>query len=430
MVASRSLIIRESERKRISGLYEIKNKNEYVITDWLSPNEDYVIFLDELYDIKNKKCLGDVWENFDNFKFFLEHSFKTAKNIPSEIKNYCINEIRSLTLTESTQDMRELKPLVKELINETAMSKIFNPFSKDFYKGETWKDAWEGLKQTGGDVVAGTKELVSNISKGEIKKAFAIIGKGFLYLMRRIREFLYTPVGLVLDAIFVATGIGKAAPFVIWALVVCLDIYELINNDYEDDMKDLSIGWKLLFLGCDILGMVTAGVAAKGVRGTIKAAISAAGRTSDDLVKYIAKSPKLRSVVEFISKNLESGRNLLNQGINYLKNTKFGSFITPIISSIEKFFGMLATLVGELLGGAGAVLNTPGKLAQKGAKALNPKIGAKGLEAVGQSSNVVAAVGGAQTYGNISGHRKAMKLADEISSPNWNANYSGIAGEI
>lgn len=419
MPKSRSLILSETEKNRISGLYGKKNYSDYIITDWLSPNEDYVIFLDELYDIKNKKCLGDVWENFDNFKFFLEHSFKTAKNIPSEIKNHCINEIRSLTLNESTQDMRELKPLVKEFINESFGDFILG----DYAKAEKWK-------QIGSDIVSGTNELISNISKGEIKKAFAIIGKGFLYLLRRIREFLYTPVGLILDAILVATGVGKAAPFVVWALVVCLDIYELINNDYEDDMKDLSIGWKLLFLGCDILGMVSAGVAAKGVKAAIKAGIATAGKTSDDLARYVARSPKLKSIVETIGKNLEKGKNLLMQGINFLKNTKFGSFITPILSSIEKFFGMLVTLVSKLLSGAGAVLSVPGKLAQKGVKLVNPKIGAKGLEAVGQSSNVLAAVGGGQLYHNISAHNRAMKLADQISSPNFDADYSGMESEI
>ena len=45
---------------------------DVVITNWLSPDDRYCIFLDELYDIKNQKKLGDIWEsNLENFKFFI-----------------------------------------------------------------------------------------------------------------------------------------------------------------------------------------------------------------------------------------------------------------------------------------------------------------------------------------------------------------------
>ena len=49
-----------------------------VITDWVSPDNKYVILLDELYDLHSKKNLGDIWENFDNFKLLNTH-FHLAK---------------------------------------------------------------------------------------------------------------------------------------------------------------------------------------------------------------------------------------------------------------------------------------------------------------------------------------------------------------
>ena len=57
-----------------------------VITDWVSPDNKYVILLDELYDLHSKKNLGDIWENFDNFKLFISHSFNVANNVPQQIK--------------------------------------------------------------------------------------------------------------------------------------------------------------------------------------------------------------------------------------------------------------------------------------------------------------------------------------------------------
>ena len=78
------LVISESERRRISNIYENSFSLDYVITDWVSPDEKYIIFLDELFDIENKTKLGNVWENFDNFKFFLRHSFEVSTNEPSK----------------------------------------------------------------------------------------------------------------------------------------------------------------------------------------------------------------------------------------------------------------------------------------------------------------------------------------------------------
>ena len=71
----KQIIITESERRRIKNLYETPTSLDFVISNWLSPDEKYVIFLDELYNIESKTKLGNIWENFDNFKFFIKHSF-------------------------------------------------------------------------------------------------------------------------------------------------------------------------------------------------------------------------------------------------------------------------------------------------------------------------------------------------------------------
>ena len=40
-----------------------------VISDWASPDDKYLILFDTLYDLESRTNLGDIWENFDNFKF-------------------------------------------------------------------------------------------------------------------------------------------------------------------------------------------------------------------------------------------------------------------------------------------------------------------------------------------------------------------------
>jgi hypothetical protein len=70
-------IINEDERSRILNLHIDRTKKQYLnegvvdsgewlITEWLSPDERYVIFLDEIIDIKNKTSIGNIWESSNN----------------------------------------------------------------------------------------------------------------------------------------------------------------------------------------------------------------------------------------------------------------------------------------------------------------------------------------------------------------------------
>ena len=114
----RSLIL-ESEKKEILSKH-IKtppiNLKEVVISEWLSPDERYIIFLDELYDIKNKTKLGDIWKSPDNLILFLEHTFRVSK-LKKDIKEHAQNTFNNILLTENVQDMSEIKPIIKQFIN-------------------------------------------------------------------------------------------------------------------------------------------------------------------------------------------------------------------------------------------------------------------------------------------------------------------------
>jgi len=77
----RNIVLTENDKRKILSKH-IKETNvidnNIVITDWLSPDEKYMIFLDELYDIDNKKNLGDIWSNPDNLILFLEHTYRVS----------------------------------------------------------------------------------------------------------------------------------------------------------------------------------------------------------------------------------------------------------------------------------------------------------------------------------------------------------------
>lgn len=252
-----TIIISEKQFETLhKNLKQSTISENLVISDWLSPDERYVIFLDELYDLKEKKLLGDVWENFDNMKLFLTHSFKQSHNVPKNIKESCLRSLKKMVITESNQDFRIIKPIVKKMINEGFWDSAWEKTKS------IGKDLWSSAKEIGSDIVTGVKDFGSAISQGDYKEALRIIGKGVIYLARKIRSALHSPVGLILDAILIISGIGKTIQWIPWAIVVALDIYELSTGDYEH--KDRPQWARILLMSCDVLGLVLSGLVATG----------------------------------------------------------------------------------------------------------------------------------------------------------------------
>ena len=146
--------------KESTGLVSVLDS--VVITDWLSPDDRYLILLDELYDLHTEEKLGDIWENFDNFKLFITHSFEVASNVPQQIKEQALTTIKSLVLTESMNDMTKIKPILKQLIREEGFvdwigsgikktGEWFVDSAKNLGKDvlDMAKTGWEGIKKAG-----------------------------------------------------------------------------------------------------------------------------------------------------------------------------------------------------------------------------------------------------------------------------------------
>lgn len=361
MYKNGKLLITESERNRIMGLYDRPVLSEsIVISDWLSPDEKYCIFLDELYDIEKKQKLGNVWENFEHFKFFLKHSFEVAQNVPQEIKESVLTSLNSFVLTESNQNMVGLK---QHLINENIFGDFYNWGKEEISKtvsgvGDFIKTGYEGLKKMG---IA--------ISQGDWTKLVDLLKKGALYVARSIRSALYTTTGLILDAILVASGVGIGFKMLPWAIVVALDIYEFMTGNYED--PDLSDGFRLLYFGVDVIGLVSSGVFAKSSKGLINNIISKFGKSDQALKTATQKTPALKSLLTKISQYLPKVEGLLKQAQTYTKTKSpmFSKFFSTIMGGIGKVIVRISKLITYLLGktlkGTVNVLSAPGRLTTK-----------------------------------------------------------------
>ena len=418
-------LITESEKNHIMNLHGLNN-DDIVISEWLSPDENYCIFLDDLYDIRNKIKIGNVWENFDNFKFFLKHCFETSKTISENLRESVLQSINSLVITESNNDMRPMKPMFKQFLVEEGLWDDFKS-----WVGKTAKGAVQGTKDFINTGIKGLKKTYSYIKDGDWKAAFDIIKKGALYVARKIRSAMYNPIGLILDAILVATGIGKGAQIVVWAIIVALDVYELASGDYEE--PDLSMGWRLLFLGVDILGLVFAGAAAKSGKALVRGAISRFGKSTEALSKSVRETPALKSIMEKILSGVSGASGKISQAGNLLK-TKSPSlykWFSGIIGKLQSFLTKMVNYFKKILGfgvsagkAVGKVVSAPGK-AVKNVLGAETKLG-KGAQAALNTGALVAGIG---TYGEYQERKAAeieMQMANSLQNSTVLPDYSGL----
>jgi hypothetical protein len=336
------ILISESDRQNIIRQYDKSNITEtYVIKDWLSPDDKYLIFLDELYDLESKKFIGNIWEDFNRLKTFLIHTFNVAKDIPLELKE-SVDFLNKLVITES-KNILEAKLIIHSLINE-GENNWFTNLSN--WMGEKVSGAVQGVKDFAKKSYEGAKKLVGNISQGEWTKVLDLVKKGALYVARSLRSAMYHPVGLVLDAILVATGIGKSVQWIPWAIVVALDVYELMTGNYEDPSENPYL--RILFYAIDVLGLVSTGVVAAGARRAAKAA-TAGAKTSQEITAALSKNSVFKGLFDTLLKGLPKVEGLLKQAANTLK-TKFpagAKFIEGIISGVKKLTQSISNMFSK-----------------------------------------------------------------------------------
>jgi hypothetical protein len=396
-------LINESEKSLIRKMHEnekihnflLKQNNglvntisdSIVITDWVSPDNKYLILFDELYDLHTSKKLGDIWENFDNFKLFISHSFEVATNVPQQIKESVANTIKSLVLTESTGNMSKLKPILKQFLKENDFT---NWVGKGLVNTKDW--AVDQVKQFGSDVsdlvttsFKGLKSAGIAITQGDWKEILNLLGKGMLFFARKLRALLYNPVGMVLDAIVVATGIGKLVQWVPWAIIVALDIYEMSTGDYED--KDLPMWLRWIIFGADVLGLVFAG----GVAGSARAALSVfkGAKTAKEFAAIAAKNPNTVKLIQKIASSLSKVPNLLRQASTYLKSTKLAK-ASPWINNI---LSASTTVLGKWTKSLQATSKIAEKATKSGQKIIAKTAKTNAPKTVGQTLKVGAKAG-------------------------------------
>jgi hypothetical protein len=407
---------------KISSLLKSNNSSNIVITDMMSPDNRYFVFLDEMYDLKENRKIGNFWDSIDNITLFLSHSFKHATFLPKQLREENLNTLSKLSLNESfNPNLGLLKEYTKEIVKKVQLTE------------RTWSEwggekvgefaSWLGKNTT--DLVTGTTQMVGAAGKGlynlggaimsgDVVKVLELLGKGIYYFAHWLRTALYNPIGQILDAVLIATGIGKTVQWIPWAIIVALDIFEFMNPDQipsefkNEEEQNSPLWWRLMTIGFDVLGLVTAGVAAKAAKTQMSGLKSLIQKSPEEVALFLEQNPTMRTTVESMLKNVNKVPSFLQKAVDFLMKPfpKAAEWIKGILGQVSGF-------INNFTSGLSKIFST--KSAKVAGKELAINYGLeKGLEgAVDIGSKAYAKLkGGGEKLASV----PPPSLSDEIGN--------------
>jgi len=325
----------ESEKNRIRGLHNLNKKRNYIFESCVSVDGRYIVLHDEVFDIHEQQTLGNLWDSIDVFKtIFNNISLQDDKNY-QQIKESILN----IPILENRQTLHELKNILLE----------WN-FWEDTWIGSSLSSSVKSIQDAAAESYEGLKNFGVALSRGQWTEILTLLAKGVRFVFRKIKEALYSNTGMIIDGILVAMGITKVAQVIPWAIVIALDVYQIVFNDWPEEEKDLSMGMKLLMLGFDILGFVFSG----GVALAAKTAFAPLKRMNPKQMQaYVSKKPSLLKLI----KSMLSGLKKTPSGMATAKKTlsvkfpKGASFISTAMnyftSIAQRFTRFLESLIGQ-----------------------------------------------------------------------------------
>lgn len=346
------MFITESERENIRGMYVDKIKRNYIFEMCTTVDGRYFIIQDEVFDIQEQKTIGNLWGSIDVFKTIFE-TIKLEDDSYSQIRESFI----SLPLLETQQNLYGLRDILLE----------FN-FLQDTWLGRQFKNAGDSIANFAKTSYEGLKNFGIAVSQGEWGNILTLLAKGVRYVLRKLKDAMYSNIGMIVDAILIATGVGAGAAKVAWGLIVALDVYQLLSNDWPEDEANDPFWLKCLYLGFDILGFVSAGAAAKAAKAGITP-LKALAKSPSKVVKFLETNPKIKGTITNMVNGMKKVPSML-ESVSKTLATKFpkgASFINSILGGLRsistRFTESLQKLLGQTAGkGASAGVKTGGLL--------------------------------------------------------------------
>lgn len=358
----------------------------------MSRNGNYILTENNLYSFIEDKTYSLNEMSFERMtNFFKENSTYLYKNkLMESVKIISIH--RKLVY----QICEQLNPSDRTSMIMEFEAKFGNLITENTLLFESW------LSTAYDWTIGALINRVKSYGPAAIKLAKDLFTLNVPALMEDLREILFSPEGMAIEAILLATGIGGAVPMILWGVLLAYDCYMKFKGDPQSSWFNIII---------DAIGCASAGGLAylgKFLRSTGIVA-KTAGKGVEEAVIIASKNPATKEAVQkaggFISKKMPVITKTLKDGAEWAaKKLK----INWLGGMVDKFSGFMANILDKIgvKGGAEKLAQTTDSMFGKTASGRTFKQAAK-VQAANQAllkQGVKSGVKqGALAYGFIKG---------------------------
>jgi hypothetical protein len=313
----------------------------------VSRNGNYILAENNLYSYIDDETYSLNEISFDKLmSFFKENSSYLYKNKLMESV-----EIISIHRKMVYQICEYFKPADRTSVMMEFEAKFGNLITENTLLFESW------LSTAYDWTIGALVNRVKSYGPGFVKLVKDLFSGNVKAFMEDIREILFSPEGMAIEAAMAATGIGGIGPAVAWGVMLAYDLYLKISGDPDSNWFNIIID----AIGCGGLAYV-----GKAFRGTLKVTglfQKAAGKGVTEIVGAAAANPKtagmLKSIGESISKKLPGITATLKSGAEWATKKLKINWFTKVVDS---FSNMMAKFLDAL--GVNASKNVQKKFAQ------------------------------------------------------------------
>lgn len=302
----------------------------YVFDPFITNDNRFLVVNDVIFDIQEQKEIGGIFESIDNLKYMLSNMvLPKTEDLNGNIKEN-IDRFLSLPLMESIIDLRYIKNIILEQSMFDSVTNTAKQIGKKV--SDIGSKSLDRLKSVGGDALKYGKEILS------------ALGGGALTAARWLKDAMYSIGGLAVDAFLVVTGIGKAIQWIPWAIILTLDIYQWVNNNYPGG--EPQTWWKIMEILFSVIGLITTGAAAKAAK------VALTPFKNLKIGQAVSKSPKLKEFaiqgINLVSKVPSK----LNQAISAMatKSPKIANWMKGMLSSVNSVLNKVVSWIKQALG--------------------------------------------------------------------------------
>jgi len=362
-----------------------------------------------------RKTAYNVFEYFETdtkLSLMMEYEVKFGTSLLNE------------SLLNPNQVIKETWDWIKE--KTQILEQTYNPFNKDFYTSSNWKKA-------GQNIVTGATSTAKSIGNA-ILHPLDTLNKGIEWVkkngiggvMEKVRDGLYSGVGVAVQIFLQFTGVGNVAVGIIWAIMLLWDLYK---GFFKGE-------WSIMNIIFDILGIISGGFLKTARAGLESVGFLTAveGKGVKQIIEAGFENPKtvglFKQMGNFIVKGVKTILGWIKSGATFLYEKlgiKWGMEIlgkaeTWLAENILKPFGNgigLKSVGSKALKGATGEVKTVGQAARQGIA------GGARYETETNAIFNPAIKGGVKAYNYLKGGAPQLATAQDDLATSIASKYKG-----